>query len=195
MASVANAVSIVSPLTQSFEGYASSPYYDVNGYAIGFGNHFYSDGSTVEATDSPISEQDALDLLNYWLNDTANQVANLVTVPISDNMLAALTDLAYNWGIGDFKKSVLLQLINQGASSSDIVTQWNKTAITSDGVLNSDLVKRRRQEANLATSVLPGALAVAGTFIGSNTTVSLILGGIVLLLALPYLVKAGRRKG
>lgn len=194
MASVQNAVNIISPLTQDFEGYASNPYFDVNGYAIGFGNHFYSDGSSVEATDSAISESDAVDLLNYWLNDTANQVSGLVTVPISDNMLAALTDLAYNWGIGNFEKSVLLSLINQGASPSDIVAQWNKTAITAGGVPDQDLVKRRSQEANLATSVLPGSLAVASSFIGSDQTTFLILGGIAFLVALPYLIKALKRK-
>lgn len=194
MASVQNAVSIISPLTQNFEGYASSPYFDVNGYAIGFGNHFYSDGSSVDQTDPPISESDAIDLLNYWLTDTANRVANLLTVPVSDNMLAALTDLAYNWGIGNFEKSVLLQLINSGASSSDIVAQWNRTAVTAAGVPDLDLAKRRAQEADLATSVLPGALAVATSFIGSDQTIFLILGGIVLLIALPSLVKALKRR-
>lgn len=194
MASVQNAVSIISPLTQSFEGYASAPYFDVKGYAIGFGNHYYEDGSAVSQDDDPISEGDALNLLDYWLNQTAQQVAGLLTVPVSDNMLAALTDLAYNWGIGDFGKSVLLQLINSGASSSDIVTQWNKTAITSAGILNQDLVKRRRQEADLATSVLPGSLAVAASFIGSDQTTFLILGGIVFLITLPSLVKALRKR-
>ena len=85
-------------------------------------------------------------------------------------MLAALSDLGYNWGTGNVKKSVLLGLINSGAPQADIADQWNKTAITSAGAYDADLANRRIAEQNLAfsggTDVLGiVALAVAALFI------------------------------
>ena len=51
MAQLQKAVAIAAPFTAGFEGFRASPYFDVNGYAIGYGNHYYSDGTAVEQTD------------------------------------------------------------------------------------------------------------------------------------------------
>ena len=32
------------------ESFSPVPYWDVNGYAIGYGNHYYTDGSSVDGT-------------------------------------------------------------------------------------------------------------------------------------------------
>ena len=42
-----NAAALIAPFTASQETFSASPYWDVNGYAIGYGNHYYADGSAV----------------------------------------------------------------------------------------------------------------------------------------------------
>ena len=175
MASVSSAATIAAQLTAAEEGFSASPYFDVDGYAIGYGNHYYEDGTAVSADDDPITEARATQLMQFFLNQTAGEVLSLLTVPVSDNMLAALTDLAYNWGFGNLKKSVLLSFINQGAGQDTIQAQWKITAITAGGIQNSDLVTRRARESNLAFSSLPGAAAVLTAGIGSDSTVILII--------------------
>jgi lysozyme len=167
-----SALSIAVPLTAGFEGFRPSPYWDVNGYAIGYGNHYYSDGTPVSADDDPITKEDATWLLSYTLSQVSRTLAPMVTAPVTDNTFAALMDLAYNWGTGGVGNSKLLQLINSGASDQDISDQWKKTAITSGGVLNSTLVTRRAKEASLALTDPAGslgitALVLAGAFIAA----------------------------
>ena len=77
-----------------------------------------------------------------------NQIKPLVKVPINDNELDALTSLVYNIGIGAFKKSTLLSLLNQGADRhlvADQFLRWNKAG----GKVLPGLVKRRLAEHNL----------------------------------------------
>ena len=61
-----NAAAAIASFTAGNESFSANPYYDVNGYAIGYGNHYYSDGSTVESSDNPISQSDAFDLLVFY---------------------------------------------------------------------------------------------------------------------------------
>lgn len=150
--SVAGALSIAAPFTGQLEGFRANPYWDVNGYAIGYGNHYYEDGSPVELGDDPITPAQGLHLLNFTLSQVAAGVSNLLYIPVSDSMLAALTDLAYNWGIGNLGRSILLTLINSEASQDEIISQWQVTATTSGGQTNSDLISRRALEARLAYS-------------------------------------------
>jgi GH24 family phage-related lysozyme (muramidase) len=140
------------PFTGELERFVPYPYWDVNGYAIGYGNHYYEDGSPVEAEDNPITKAEGDHLLAFTLNQVSSSVQSLLQVDVTDSMLAALTDLAYNWGVGNFQQSKLLGLINQGADQDRIIAQWQATATTSGGVSNSDLIRRRVLEAELAYS-------------------------------------------
>lgn len=165
-----SAVAIAAPFTASFEGFRAHPYWDVNGYAIGYGNHYYSDGTPVGAYDEPIDQATGQWLLSFTLNQVASQVAAALSVPVSNNMLAALTDLGYNWGAGSVAGSILVRLINQGADPANIAAQWQVTAATSGGQPNSDLVDRRAREAQLAFSetenvIGASALLLVGVFI------------------------------
>jgi lysozyme len=165
-----NAIAIAVPFTANEESFSAVPYWDVNGYAIGYGNHYYEDGTAVSADDDPIDQTRGLQLLQFFLSQVAGQIAPMLRIPVTDNMLAALIDLGYNWGAGSVGNSVLLQLINQQAAQDQVTTQWNKTAITSGGQPNSDLVARRALESSLAfTDSAAGlgaaALALAALFI------------------------------
>jgi lysozyme len=136
----------VVPFTEGWETFSPSPIYDVNGYEIGYGNHYYEDGTAVTADDDPITQPRAEQLMIYFLNQAANQVLSQVRVPLTNNQLAALTDFAYN--VGSITP-VLLSVINSGAAPDQVAAQMEQSATTSGGVANPNLIARRQAEAGL----------------------------------------------
>jgi lysozyme len=149
---LANAVNIITPFIARWETFSPVPYLDSGSYAIGYGNHYYEDGSPVTSDDEPITQDRATELLNFVVPQVAAAVAPLVSVDVSDSTMAALIDLGYNWGTGNLAKSKVLQLINSGAPPDQIASQWQTTAVTSQGIPNSNLVARRAAESQLAFS-------------------------------------------
>jgi GH24 family phage-related lysozyme (muramidase) len=171
-----NAVSIATPLIAGFEGFSSKAYYDVNGYAIGYGNHYYGDGSSVKAGDT-IDKATATSLLQSTIRDYANQILPSIKVDITDNQMASLISLSYNCGPGAVKNSKVLQLINAGAPADQIEAQYKTTCVTAAGKYNEDLVIRRGKE----------ALAWATTFVQQNKTwIIIVIGAIAAGLVFYY---------
>ncbi|MEG3162984.1 lysozyme [Sphingomonas sp. PB2P19] len=74
-------------------------------------------------------------------------VRKLVKVPITANMLGALTSFAYNLGVGALKGSTLLKKLNAGdyAGAAAQFARWNMAA----GKAMAGLTKRRAAEAAL----------------------------------------------
>lgn len=148
------------------ESYSASPYWDVNGYAIGYGNHYYEDGSSVSIDDDPISQARAQQILAFYIGQNSAAIASQLTVPQNSNQLAALTSIRYNCGT---ITTTLLNLINSGADPGAVADQIQKTCTTSGGIPNSDLVERRILEAELYTTP-PGSgtavLLIAGLWLG-----------------------------
>lgn len=136
------------------EGFVASPYWDVNGYAIGFGNHYYEDGTSVTQDDDPITRSRGMQLLDFVVRQKANAILPYITAALNENQFAALVSLAYNCGEGNVRSSTLLQMINAGASPDDISAQYAKTCVTAKGVYMSDLYNRRVDEAGLFFSVV-----------------------------------------
>lgn len=141
----ANAVDIAVHALTSYEGFIPVAKYDVNGYAIGYGNHYYQDGSNVQKGDT-ITRAAALTLLTDITAQKERAIRNYVTAALSDSQYAMLISLAYNCGEGNLRTSKVLQLINSGADDNTIYSQWIKTCITSKGVYNPDLEQRRKTE-------------------------------------------------
>ena len=163
-----SALDIATPLIASFEGFSSHAYYDVNGYAIGYGNHYYGDGTSVKQGDT-ITKADALVLLKSTARDYANQILPSIKVDLTDAQLASLISLSYNCGPGAVKNSQVLRLINAGAPAADIQAQYEKTCITAKGVYNETLAQRRLKE----------ALAFAKDFVQKNKTWIIIMIGVI----------------
>ena len=72
----------------------------------------------------------------------------MIKVPITENMMAAITSLAYNIGTGAFGSSTLLRLLNQGADKNLVADQflrWNKV----QGKEVKGLTNRRKLEREL----------------------------------------------
>ncbi len=75
------------------------------------------------------------------------KVRRIVTVPLTDNQLGALTSFAYNLGTGALASSTLLRLLNAGdyAGAAAQFGRWNKAG----SKVLAGLTKRRTAEAAL----------------------------------------------
>lgn len=136
-------------LIKSFEGLFLKPYLDpIKIPTIGYGTIKYPDGKAVTMKDSAITEAQATDYLMHEVNEKASSIEKLVKVNINDNEFAALVAFAYNVGVGAFKDSTLLKLLNANADRTAVADQllrWNKAG----GKELAGLTRRRQAERSL----------------------------------------------
>lgn len=102
----------------SFEGFRSEAYWDVNGYAIGYGSHYYPNGSTVKQTDT-CTKQQAMQYLKHHLDREVEPYINNKGLSLNQNQYDALASLVYNIGCGNWNNSNLLRLLQQVENPSD----------------------------------------------------------------------------
>lgn len=136
-------------LIKTSEGFRSSPYKDANGLpTIGYGNRFYEDATPVSMDDPEIDEVRGEELLADMLNsDFCPRIEKLLIVPVTDNQFGALTCLAYNIGMGNFKNSTVLKCTNcrHWSDAAQSFALWNKAR----GIVLPGLITRRAAEAAL----------------------------------------------
>jgi lysozyme len=126
-------------LTKDFEQCRLMPYLDGGGVPTdGWGNtHKVVMGVriTQEKADSDLlaNVQDAVDAVNDY-----------VTVPLTQAQFDALVDLTFNIGVGAFKKSTLLKLLNAGdyEGTHKQFDRWNMD----NGKVVNGLIRRRDAE-------------------------------------------------
>jgi lysozyme len=117
---------------------------------------------------------------------TAEEAVNEVKVPLTRKQFDALVSFVFNVGVGAFKKSTLLRLLNQGKYEAvpAQLARWNKA----NGKVLNGLVRRRKEEAamwlegsddDLGAALMPQAiqspdkpLTKSRTMIGSVTSVA-----------------------
>ena len=132
-------------LIKKWEGFRAQAYLDPVGvWTIGYGHtHGVKPGHT-------ITEQQALQLLELEVQEYANAVKRLVTVPVNQNQFNALTSFAYNVGVGALSQSTLLELLNQRQyqAAADQFLRWVKGG----GQTLPGLVSRRQDERKLFLS-------------------------------------------
>lgn len=141
---IQTAVQLIAPE----EDFSPNAYYDVNGYAIGYGFHYYQDGSAVQQGDT-MTRSDADAYVYVVAAGKWQAIKSCIKVQVNENQAAALIDLAYNCGEGTVCKSTLLQLINAGAPADQIAAQFQQTCTTAGGKYMSALYNRRVSEADL----------------------------------------------
>lgn len=125
------------------EGCVLHVYRDPAGYpTIGVG-HLIKAGETFDK----ITEEEALQLLARDLAVAENAVSKMVRVPLTQNQFEALVSFVFNVGSGNFQKSTLLKLLNQGQYEAvpGELAKWRKAG----GQVLPGLVLRRRREAEL----------------------------------------------
>ena len=105
------------------EGYTQFPKADAHGtQEVGYGHQILPG----EDFSAGLSRLEASQLLDTDLVPREDAINNSVLVPINQNQFDALADFVYNVGIGAFKNSTLLRLLNSGDYSGAAAqfTQW-----------------------------------------------------------------------
>ena len=141
---------------------------------VGFGTTTYDiEGLEVGQV---YSQTDVLKMFETTIGKYEKAVNKHVTVDLNQNEYDALVSFVYNVGVGAFKDSTLLRLLNRGQRvlATEQFHVWNKAG----GKVHEGLIKRRASEAELfATPVskprvditesrtvrAAGALGVVGT--------------------------------
>ena len=129
-------------LIQSFEGLRLTAYPDPGTggepYPIGYG---HTGGVKPGQTCTPAQAR------AWFAQDTQAAVcgvAGAIKVPVTQNQFDACVSLAYNVGLGDFRASTLLKLLNQSryTEAADQFPRWNRAA----GKVMQGLINRRAKE-------------------------------------------------
>jgi lysozyme len=135
-------------LVKHFEGCKLTSYVCSAGHnTIGYGNTFYENGVKVKPGDK-ITQQRAEELLDVILIKFVQQTNELIKLNVNQNQRDALTDFAYNCGIGNLRSSTLLKKVNANPTDKTIrdeFMKWNKGG----GKVLNGLTRRREAEANL----------------------------------------------
>lgn len=144
------ALTLAAELCRFFEGFSSKPYICPAGYpTIGYGTVYKPGGARVTMQDEPISRE----LADQWLIEELRRTymagvlkasPHLVTHP---EVLAAMTDFAYNLGVARYRASTLKKRVDarDWDGSKYELSKW----VRGGGRILPGLVKRRSAEAAL----------------------------------------------
>lgn len=157
-------------LVKYYEGFTAKPKPDVSGYSIGYGNHYYEDGTAVKANDPAIDVARGEKILNAALERMANQVAKIVDkTKLTTPQFEALVSLKYNcYGVN--ANSTLIKTINKTPNDPRIEAlfgEWCKVG----GKTLPGWVKRRKSEyIYYSTGKLNFSLSIASLAQAQQTT-------------------------
>ena len=132
-------------LIKQFESFRAAPYLCSAGVpTIGYGTTVYPNGIKVKLSDQKITQQLAETFLQHHVNVIEKDVSKLVKVTLSQNQFDALMSFVYNVGLGAFRDSTLLKLLNAGDidNASKQFERWNKAG----GKVSNGLTRRRNAE-------------------------------------------------
>lgn len=131
------------PIVKQFEGCKLKAYKCPAGaWTIGYGH------TGPEVTEGLVWTQAEADAaLQKDMTRALNDARKLIHVGLNDRQMAAIVSFVFNLGIGNFKSSTLLKMLNAHnfAGAVNEFSKWNKGG----GVVLPGLVKRREAEAAL----------------------------------------------
>jgi len=133
------------------EGFRATPYDDVGGHAIGYGQQISKD-----QLDLCVTKEEAYAMLRQHVLELHAFLLAKVTVALTNTQVAVLLSFIYNVGRSNFAKSTLYRTLNDG-NYSKVPTELKRwvyvTVYTSSGTKVKKrlkgLVNRRNIEANL----------------------------------------------
>jgi len=131
---------------KGLEGFKRNAYQDSKGiWTVGHGFTFINNKPVTQSTIINIPEADKL--LKQLIEELELQLFPLILVPLNQNQWDALVLFVYNIGIGHFKTSEVLKLLNQKNFYKIPLEmlKWNKC----DGVVVKGLENRRETESKL----------------------------------------------
>ncbi|WP_025886491.1 lysozyme [Asaia prunellae] len=132
-----------------FEGLSLSPYLcPANYWTIGYGNRFLANGKPITATTSPITKEEALNLLRQTVVTLQEKLRSFVTVPLTDYQEGALLSWQFNVGSNAARSSTLVRLLNQRlyASAAQQFLVWDKATVNGKLIVLRGLQRRRKIE-------------------------------------------------
>lgn len=131
---------------KGFEGEILHVYDDGYGYPTGGVGHLIKPEDHLKLGDK-VSQAQSDAWLKKDLAGCVKIVNDFVSRPVTQNQFDAMVSLAFNIGIGGFKKSSVLSLVNQGSfkAASNRFGLW----IHSNGKISKGLIRRRAAEAKL----------------------------------------------
>jgi lysozyme len=135
-------------LAAIFEGFRNYAYQDPAGiWTQGFGATRDGNGQPITAASPPITLSTGLAWLQRDMASAFATISDEVKVPLTDDERAALADLIYNIGAGNFASSTLLRLLNAGdyAGAAAQFCRWD----IAGGQVLAGLLRRRQAEAAL----------------------------------------------
>lgn len=126
-------------LVAPWEGLRYNAYQDV----VGVWTQCYGDTHSVDRS-RPKTDDECTESLAKELVKHNKEMKKYVKVPLTDYQEAAFTSLVYNIGVGNWKNSTALKLLNKGqyTLACQQLPRWNKAG----GKVYTGLVKRRLQE-------------------------------------------------
>lgn len=134
------------------EGNFLNAYLDIAGvWTIGVGHTGLVDGKVIDE-DMEITATKSLELLKQDISEMSKAVNNLLKVEVTQNEFDALVIFTFNIGIGGFRNSTMLKLLNKNDRSEKLFTAWLMwTKITKAGqkVHSKGLLNRRNAEIKL----------------------------------------------
>lgn len=140
-------------LIKEFESFRSNPYHGEADppkvFTIGYGTTFYPNGTWVQLTDPPITEDTATKLLNWQVQKKARIIDNFLRDDLSPNQFGALISFAYNCGEGALRSSTLLKRVNANPIDTSIRDAFMMWVKDEHGNIIEGLVRRRKSEADL----------------------------------------------
>lgn len=138
-------------LIKKYEGCRLSAYQDAVGiWTIGYGTTRIHDRAVVPSDILTLTECNQY-LLEH-VEVITRQIKKAVEVEITENELQALVSFVYNIGIGNFRRSTLLLLLNQRAPAKIVALEFHKWNRAGSKVL-AGLITRRKDEADLFLEV------------------------------------------
>lgn len=135
-------------LVKRFEGLRLKSYRDPVGiWTVGYGTTSSAGIGVSVGAGMEISEETAEKYLMDTLNKFGEQILSAFTRKPTDNQYGAMLSLAYNIGVGAFKKSTCLRRFNAGDEdgAAEALTWFNKAG----GKVLRGLVRRREAEREL----------------------------------------------
>jgi len=121
------------------EGLRTTAYQDTKGiWTIGVG-HTAGSGPPVPCRGMTITHERALEIFDHDNDGFENAVNSMVTVELTQNEFDALVSFVFNIGVGAFKTSTMLRLLNSGdkLGAANQFKRWNKPP---------EIIPRRRGE-------------------------------------------------
>jgi lysozyme len=130
-------------LVKSFEGLRRhAARLPEGGWTIGYGH------TASARRGATVTSGEAEALLIYDLHRVANEIDALIFTPINANQFDALVSFAFNVGVANFRRSVVLKRINEGRllQAASALELWRKAMFEGEDLVLDALVRRRAAE-------------------------------------------------